>query len=95
MPILKNCCFCISLNKGGVILGVMALVGSIVGSVAACLLLLGVLDPNKNNPNETVPWPLMAFLFGLCIISVMTSSMLIFGAVKVRGIRESVFLISI
>lgn len=83
MPNLKNCSYGTSLNKGGLILGIIALAWSIIEAVSTIGLLVGALQPN-NNPGETVSWPLMGFLIALCIVSLITSSLLIFAAVRVR-----------
>lgn len=83
MPNIKNWSHGTYINRGGLILGIVALAWSIIEAVSTIGLLVGALQPN-NNPDETVHWPLMVFLFALCIVSLITSSLLIFAAVKVR-----------
>lgn len=83
MPLLKNCCFCVSLHNGGLILGTLVLVASVIATLAAGVLLFGGLnsvfevDPNKL-------W-ICGFLLGFCILIVIAASMLIFGVVKVMS----------
>lgn len=87
MPILKNCCFCVSLKNGGVILGGLSLIGSFIGTVAIGLLLSAVLRLHKEGNDEGYElWPLLVVLLGSFIILIITSGMLIFGTVKVMTI---------
>lgn len=85
MPLLRNCCFCVSLNNGGKILGVLALLGSVIGTVILGLLLANVLQQHDPDKIPEYMWQFVAFAFGVCFISIITSTMLIYGAVQVRN----------
>lgn len=88
MPLLKNCCYCIPLSTGGVLLGIFALVSSSFIFVVAGINLVAILHSNDSRDTtaaDDVPWVWMALYAGLCIICIISSIMLIVGSLKVRG----------
>lgn len=87
MKVFKNCCFCISLTHGGVIVGRLALIKGVIGTAAllSCLLQIVETDVGKNSRGLLDSLcNLYALFLGLVFFSVITALMLIYGATKVR-----------
>lgn len=99
MAILKNCCFCISLRNGGIILGVLSLAFAFLLFTTSCIAMYGVVNakasssshqtiqyddkPMKENNVAAGAWIFMAIYLGMCAITMICSAMLIYGAIKV------------
>lgn len=86
MPLLKNCCYCVPLTAGGVILGILALVSASSMLVVGGINLVAILHSSQDNTTaaDELRWIWMGFYVGICIICIIASIMLIVGSLKVR-----------
>lgn len=102
MAILKNCCFCISLRNGGIVLGVLSLLGALLLFTTSCIAMYGVVNADANTRRhatiyeDTTPmperkmawtaWIFMMIYLGMCLLTIMCAIMLIYGAIHVSRI---------
>lgn len=99
MAILNNCCCCLSLRTGGIVLGVLALIGSLLMVTFSTISMIGSFHPGLDRElNKTLHAELtlddqhaivigirlwMGFYIALAILAVITSLMLIYGSLSV------------
>lgn len=92
MTIVKNFFYCLSLRSGGIILGVFTLASALYGLAAYAITLVAILsmDSPKTSDHDkemdSTTWMIIILCFGISLLFVISSAMLLNGSLKVSFI---------
>lgn len=110
IPRVDNCCFCISLRTGSLVLGWFGVVANLFGLFVCTLEMLGVETAQNDHPQRDMPplfldkdeqekrnnlLQLSYAIFGLmCLMDIITNSLFLFGVYKRRPALIAQWLVS-